>query len=160
MGKGSSGAHRKKVDRAGFFRWGADSIRRMGSEFVDSLIEHMGESHDTAELLRLADEKTLGLKPRLYFAKGIPFFLLNDEEKNIIAFSAACPEEGGLLEWREKQQSFCCPFCQSAYNREGRSLRTPDISLIKHKVQIIDGQVWVRKTTGGVNKVHGTDKIS
>lgn len=144
MGNGSSGALRKKVDRAGFFRWGADSVKRLGSEFVDSVIEHISEKRDITEWFRVADERVVGTKPRLYFAGGSPYFIVKDAEKGVSAFAAACPEEGGFLEWQEYQQGFYCPFCQSLYDREGRPRRSKGIALALNKAQVIDGQVWIR----------------
>lgn len=143
MSKATSGALRKTVDRAGFFRWGADGVKRMGKEFISSIIEQMGESYDVFEWVRLTDEKAVGARPRLFFARGNPLFVVNNAEKGWAAFSAICPEEGGMMEWRENQGSFCCPFCQARYNREGKADGTPDIAMVRHKIQVVDGQVLI-----------------
>lgn len=144
MGNGTSGVLRKTVDRAGFFRWGADSVKRLGGDFVDSVIEHISEKREVTEWFRVADEKAFGTKPRLYFAGGSPYFIVKDQEQGVSAYAAACPEEGGFLEWREYQKSFYCPFCQSLYDREGNSRRSKGVALTASKAQVVDGHVWLR----------------
>lgn len=134
----------EKVDRAGFFRWGAAGVKRMGSELLEAVIGQWGEGRDTAEWARLADEKAVGSRPWLKIVRGSPYFVLKRPEEGVTAFSAACPVEGGLLEWRDHLESFCCPFCRSEYNREGKSPAAPDIALAIPELRIVDGQVMVR----------------
>lgn len=143
MSNGSANVLRKPVTRAGFFRWGADTARRLGTELIGSKLDQF-KNGSPSDWSKLTDENTVGLRPRMHFTKGTPFFVLNDEAKGTIVFSASCPEEGGLLEWRENLKSFCCPFCQSKYNREGKSQTSSTISLVSPEIQLIEGQVMVK----------------
>lgn len=140
-----SGAMRKTVNRAGFFKWGAESVKRFSKELISYKLEEMKDIFaTTAEWKKVTDEKAVGTRPRLFFVNGTPFFVVNDGEAGINAFSANCPEEGGLLEWRENQASFCCPFCQSKYDKMGNALNNAAITLLKHDTQIIEGQLMVK----------------
>lgn len=144
MSDKSSGTLRKDVNRAEFFRWGADSLKQIGKELINFKLGQLDENSSTPEWNRVADEKSIGIIPRLFFVKGTPVFVLNEAEKGPIAFSANCPEEGGLLEWRENVGSFCCPFCQSKYDREGRSHQSSEIALTRHETKVLDAQLLVR----------------
>lgn len=136
-------AMNKSVDRAGFLKWGAESVKRFSRELVSYKLEQLKDTFSTAEWKKVTDEKAVGSRPRLFFVTGSPLFVVNEGDKGFNAFSANCPEEGGLLEWRENKKSFWCPFCQSKYDRQGKS-EGAEIALNKHETQVINGQLMVR----------------
>lgn len=135
---------RKNVDRAGFFKWGAETVKRFSKELVSYKLEQLKDTFGNADWKKVTDEKAVGVRPRLFFVSGAPFFVVNDSETGFKAFSANCPEEGGLLEWRSNMKHFCCPFCQEKFDQQGNSLRNSNITLAKHDTQVINGQLMVR----------------
>lgn len=139
----SSAAMKKTVTRAAFFRWGIDGIKRFTGELISSTLDQLTVEDRVSGWRRLADESAVGTKPRLYFIKGAPFFVMKEEEKGFTVFSGVCPEEGGLLEWRDSLGSFYCPFCQAKYDREGKSHQSLDIALVRHEIQVVDGHLMV-----------------
>lgn len=145
MNDESSGTLRKPVSRADFFRWGADSLKQLGKEMISNKLEQLEGNLGGSNWNRVTDENSIGIIPRLFFVKGTPVYVAKEATDILSAFSAHCPEDGGLLEWRDNVKSFCCPFCQSKFDREGKSYAS-DTELIKHAARVSEGQLLVRLT--------------
>ncbi len=138
------------VDRAGFFRWGAKSIKSLTGHLID-IVADSSAKQENVVWSRLVEEKAVGTSPRLHFAKGKAFYVVigqnrsrgRDGGRELQVFSGLCPEEGGLLEWREKMNGYYCPFCRAVYDRDGRPLTGTDTFLVRHEFKIDNGYVKV-----------------
>ncbi len=146
MGNGSRGSLEQNVDRADFFRWGSKNIKRLAGEFVSSTLEAMKVEDSVGGWNKLANENVIGARPRLYFTKGQPFFVVGGEDKQPAVISGTCAEDGGLLEWRDNLGKFCCPFCRSTYDRSGKADGSTKIFLKRPETKVMGGFVMVRTT--------------